>query len=97
MSHFVVERCVLSGHGYPFSNGTSLAHFRGNRDASLVSVDELPVFSTKGKLHCVYYPVPNVVKPHGEDVELAKWSVAREPASSVQKKKGKSIGYAAAF
>ena len=72
MSHFVVERCVLSGHGYPFSNGTSLAHFRGNRDASLVSVDELPVFSTKGKLHCVYYPVPNVVKPHGEDVELAK-------------------------
>ena len=42
----------------PFSNGTSLAHFRG--DASLVSVDELPASSTKGSTGA---PVPNVVKP----------------------------------
>ena len=68
MSHFV-ERCVLSGHGYPFSNGTSLAHFRGNRDASLVSVDELPVFRQRETLLLLrrrQQPVPNVVKPHGE-------------------------------
>ena len=35
------------------------------RDASLVSVDELPVPPQKEKL---WLPVPNVVKPHGRSV-----------------------------